>query len=256
MILRATFPEGVDATTVHGLHQWDYGQTIEIYLPDGPASVEVHFACEGMDEAVVRACETTSGKAVVAIPDRCLEQTAPVTAWVFEIDGTSGTTTKKIILPIEARTRPSIAPDVPTEVYDKYTEFVTSVNDVMESIHSVADGAADEINGVAQNFAASLFPVPTVNTTKKLTTTGLYYIHYVLDNELYACGIIYWSAGSKAYFPSYTTYYNTSNYSRSLSIDTDGALHVYQRQVSGGTSSQIDYTEQCLFYTSKIGGTQ
>ncbi len=139
MPIKAIFANGQTEITVNGLHQWDYGQTLEIYSENLPTVVEVHFACVGMEEAVVRACETSTGKAVATIPDRCLEQTTPITAWVFEISGTNGsigTTTKKITLPIEARTRPSVAKDIPTAVSDKYTEVIAEVNTAIATLHS------------------------------------------------------------------------------------------------------------------------
>jgi hypothetical protein len=92
-----------------------------------------------MTEAVVRTCETlTSNSAVVTIPDRCLEQTTPITAWVFVIDGVTGTTTKKITLPIEVRTRPSATEDIPEEVADKYTEAVNAINKAVSDLKSGA----------------------------------------------------------------------------------------------------------------------
>lgn len=106
MSIKAIFPAGVTALTVHGLHQWDYGQELVIQAPDLPPRIEVHFACRGMEEAVVRECEVTDGQTSAAIPDPCLEQGAPITAWVYEVQETSGTTTKTITLPIIRRARP------------------------------------------------------------------------------------------------------------------------------------------------------
>ena len=68
------------------------GQTLEIRYAGLPAVVEVHFACANMDEAIVRSCAALEGVASVEIPDRCVEQTSPITAWVYFIDGTEGHT--------------------------------------------------------------------------------------------------------------------------------------------------------------------
>ena len=105
MSIKATFPAGVDAIIVNGLHQWDYGQQLEIQASGLPAVVEVHFACAGMTEAAVRVCDASSGTAVASIPDTCLEQSSPVTAWVYEVGETSGTTILTVTLPIIARAR-------------------------------------------------------------------------------------------------------------------------------------------------------
>lgn len=134
MIL-AAFPTGVSNITVNGLHQWDYGQQMRIKAEDLPALIEVHFACAGMDEAVVRPCEVVNGEGTVTIPDRCLEQTSPVYAWIYEIDGTTGTTTKTILLNIIARARPQTGEgDIPIEIADKYTEAVTAMNEAVEQL--------------------------------------------------------------------------------------------------------------------------
>lgn len=127
-MLNAIFLPGQTDITVNGLYQWDYGQQLQIEATDLPVMIEVHFACVGMKDAIVRPSKAPSGKATVAIPDVCLEQSAPITAWIFEIIGTTGTTTKTITLPIISRARPTISEEVPEEVGDKYTEAVAEIN--------------------------------------------------------------------------------------------------------------------------------
>lgn len=135
MSIKATFPAGLTETTVNGLHQWDYGQQLEVECPDLPALVEVHFACAGMSEAVVRSCSVSAtGVLTAAIPDRCLEQTTPIYAWVVVLGATSGTTVLKITMPIIKRTRPEARESVPEEVCDKYTESIAAINAQIESL--------------------------------------------------------------------------------------------------------------------------
>lgn len=136
MAIKATFPVGTDSVTVASLHQWDYGQQLEIESADLPSTIEVHFACQAMSEAVVRSCGVVNGVATVDIPDLCLEQTTPITAWVYEIVGTRGTTTKTITIPIIHRTRPSRVEDVPQKVADRYTELIDAVNTAMADLAS------------------------------------------------------------------------------------------------------------------------
>ncbi len=119
---------GTSEIAVHGLSQWDYGQTLEIRADNLPAIVEVHFACAGMTEAIVRPCSTVSGVATVAIPDVCLEQSGPITAWVFEIDGAHGTTAKTITIPVISRPRPAGREEIPEEFLDEYQELITAAN--------------------------------------------------------------------------------------------------------------------------------
>lgn len=133
-MIKALFPQGADQITVNGLHQWDYGQQLQIEATDLSAMIEVHFACIGMKDAIVRPSAVISGKATVAIPDVCLEQSAPITAWIFEIKGSAGTTTKTIILPVISRARPAISEEVPEDIGDKYTEAVAEINALVGSL--------------------------------------------------------------------------------------------------------------------------
>lgn len=136
MPIKAIFLSGQTKITVNGLHQWDYGRQLEIHAPDLPASIEVHFACMGMDSAVVRTCSVINGTAKATIPDRCLSQASPVYAWIYEINGNTGATTKTIILPIIHRARPQISEDIPTEYSDKYTEALTAMNEHIGALTS------------------------------------------------------------------------------------------------------------------------
>lgn len=127
MNLCVIFPPGVTALTVNGLCQWDYGRKLEIQVDDMPETVEVHFACPGMTEAEVRRCENNTGVVEVAIPDKCLEQTAPIKAWVFAINGAEGFTAKTVTLNVSARTRPKSGAAVPEEHHDQYTSAVDAL---------------------------------------------------------------------------------------------------------------------------------
>lgn len=134
MNLIAIIPAGVNDIVVNGLHQWDYGRKLEILSEDLPAMVEVHFACEGMDTAIVHACEAVSGALEVAIPNRCLEQIAPITAWIYAVGENTGVTLKTLILPIIKRARPQPGESIPEDISDKYTEAVGAVNDAVDKL--------------------------------------------------------------------------------------------------------------------------
>lgn len=159
----ATFPRGVTAMTVNGLHQWDYGQQLQVSAEGIPALVEVHFACPGMAEAIVRRCSSVSGTATAVIPDVCLEQAVPVTAWVYFVEETSGTTVLELTLPIKARTRPKALPDVPQVVVTEYTELVGVANKAMVEVRgltaeakSAKEGASNS-SKIASREAASAY---------------------------------------------------------------------------------------------------
>lgn len=131
MNLKAIFPTGITELTVNGLHQWDYGRKLEIHAADLPALVEIHFACPGMDEAIVRVGSAVGGVVTVSIPDRCLEQYAPITAWVYEVGETYGQTIKALTLNIMRRARPQVAETLTPEICDKYTEAVGAMNEAI-----------------------------------------------------------------------------------------------------------------------------
>lgn len=134
MAIQAIIPAGQTKVTVNGLHQWDYGQILEVHDDGLPALVEIHFACAGMDEAVVRSCSTIAGVASAVIPDHCLEQIAPVVAWVYGIDGTTGQTLRTIVMPVIRRTKPSPSAMVPMYISDKYTELVTAITEQVDAL--------------------------------------------------------------------------------------------------------------------------
>lgn len=136
MNIKAILPQGLNEIIVNGLHQWDYGRKLEIHSADLPALIEVHFACAGMTEAVVRSCAVVNGVAEVTIPDLCLEQTAPIVAWVYEVGETSGVTTKTITLMVTPRAKPQQGEGVPSSFSDKYTEMIAAINEQVAALRA------------------------------------------------------------------------------------------------------------------------
>ena len=144
MPIKAIFSAGVDTLTVSGLHQWDYGQKLEIHGLGLPAMIEVHFACLNMTEAHVRIGTTADGVTTVAIPDGCLEHDTPLRAWVYVVDATSGRTEKTINLPIQARTMPQGADSRPPFAVDEYKEALDQINNTVDGWR---DGIVDQNDG-------------------------------------------------------------------------------------------------------------
>lgn len=142
MNLQAKLPAGTTSITVHGLHQWDYGRKLEITSASlaGRAVVEVHFACAGMQEAVVRTCAVSLFSVTASIPDKCLEQSSPIFAWVFCPDETEGFTVLKITMPVNARTQPAGLPTAPPANYsNQYTELIAAANAVVANTYTKAE---------------------------------------------------------------------------------------------------------------------
>ena len=183
MAIKVVFPTGASSATVAGLYQWDYGQALEIECPEiGSEIVEVHFACTGMNEAIVRPCTFSNGAGSVIIPDRCLEQTSAITAWIYKVDSTQGHTIKTITLPIVARTRPGKLHDVPSTYVDKYAELISEVNEVIDNIEkgnitvsnalsaNTAKSADTAINAQSASYATSAGSATTASSATRATT--------------------------------------------------------------------------------------
>lgn len=202
MSIKAIFPPGLAELTVHGLHQWDYGRKLKVMAEGLPAQVEIHFACAGMETAVVRFCGATNGAFLAAIPDQCLEQTTPIVAWVCEVGETSGKTLLTIHLPIIARTKPQPAPTVPENVSDKYTEAVAAMNTLVDEYEKRTDEMDANIEAAVQrvvtstpNFARALKLTPadvSINSYKEfeITETGLYLVLFQSGGESTASSLI------------------------------------------------------------------
>lgn len=175
MSIKAIFPAGVTALTVNGLHQWDYGRNLEIHSENLSAQIEVHFSCPGMKEAFVRTAATINGVATVAIPDVCLEQSSPILAWVYEINGTAGVTTKTIQLNVIERARPKASEDIPQEISDKYTEAVTTFNEQVESLKNGNTKVRLAAHADAATFADSAALATNADKATKAETASFAY---------------------------------------------------------------------------------
>ena len=157
-IMKAIFPPGIRELRVHGLYQWDRGQILEIHDDSLPAVAEVHFACVGMTEgAIVHVCNISSGVGRVAIPDKFLERTTPIIAWVYAVGETSGETVATITMPVIPRTKPKDSPEIPEAISDKYTELMDLVNEYFDEIDDSTDAAVKVVEeklkaGIAETF--------------------------------------------------------------------------------------------------------
>ena len=141
MAIKAVFlSEKKDATT-ESLYQWDYGQELEIEFKDlGSLPCEVHFACNGMSETIVRPCTLSAGIGGVTIPNECLEQPSTITAWIYEKGADDnrphGRTRGVITIPVVARMRPGVVRDIPPETIDQYTLLITEIRDAVDEIEN------------------------------------------------------------------------------------------------------------------------
>lgn len=134
MITKVIFPAGETSVTIEPMHQWDYGRHLEIDVTGLPTVIEVHFACRGMTEAVAYACAVQNGVITVPVPNSCLEQTTPITAWIYVCDGACSKTVRTITIPITARTKPPEHESIPDNISNRYTEVITQMNAVVDGL--------------------------------------------------------------------------------------------------------------------------
>ena len=164
MQLKAIIPPGVAEITVNGLYQWDLGRQLDIICAEfGNEIMEVHFACPSMKVAIARPCSFTNGSGAVAIPNECLEQSKPITAWIYRLNDTQGRTVKTLILPIIARTKPTKAHDIPAEMINRYEELAAEAEGAVESLKN-----GDIIAGQA-TFAENANRANTAGTAQNAT---------------------------------------------------------------------------------------
>lgn len=169
MAIKVKFSQGQTEAKATALHQWDYGQVLEIESSELPTIVEVHFACRSMSEAVRHVCSANNGVAAVAIPNRCLEQAENITAWVYEIDGSTGTTIMTITIPVIARTRPSRDDEVPQEITDNYTELIGEVNEAVEALTA---GSVTAAKAKVADYATNATSASNASTAATATSAA------------------------------------------------------------------------------------
>ena len=278
MAIKAEFLAGQTEKRVSALYQWDYGQMLEIEAPNLPTIIEVHFACPAMTEAVVHTCSCVNGVAAVAIPDQCLEQEREITAWVYEVEGTSGRTLYRVFIPIIARTRPSRGESIPVEVQDTYTQLITEVNEAVGKIANgeimvataakatsadratQADNASSAANATSAGYATNAGTADKATHDKNGNEIGSTYqkrdrggfmpkMHFVpVEGRLYQFRVLigntYFFAVSsfRANYENVVSvgpgYVNGTLYHLALAIKADKSVVVYGYQADNGTGSE------------------
>lgn len=174
-MIQTTIPAGVTSLTVHGLHQWDYGQQLQLRADGLPSLVEVHFGCPGMKEAEVRVAPLTEGAVTVSIPDRCLEQPAPITAWVYFVDEASGRTALELTLPVIPRLKPSTAgsTELEEQAANKYDQLFGLVEEAYDAIEACKNVEANtEAAQASANAAASSASQASTASTEAATSAA------------------------------------------------------------------------------------
>ncbi len=115
-MITAVFNGGT-ITTAHGITQWDYGQELHIVAPSVtiPDNTEINFY-----QGDLTALRYVVGNQVM-IPDRMLQDTTTILAYIYVRTDTSGETILLVKIPVADRPRPS---DYVMQDMDEYTRLL------------------------------------------------------------------------------------------------------------------------------------
>lgn len=146
--VEAYFPRDVTEITLNNLTQWDKDVLLHISGEELPNSFEIHIGYEGISEAYRFPLQKTDGVASVKIPNKLLQQTANIKAWIYLIDKEGCRTTKTIIIPVEKREKPadytsSIEPsqkDVVEKLVERTNELIASSEALQEQNAAILEG--------------------------------------------------------------------------------------------------------------------
>lgn len=159
-MIAVQFPANTYEITAEGLKQWDKGQELKIVASSVTVPYEVHFSNKGSETALrVEVTKINDITCVAKIPDIILASERDAIAWVYTVEGETGTTVKRINLPIEKRAKPEdyiYEPDTPkvetllmdlvidfdyrNNVYDYFDNFAYDNAEVINAYNKVKNG--------------------------------------------------------------------------------------------------------------------
>lgn len=133
------------------IYQYNYGQILQIHGLGLQKAVEIHFAHSMIGgDAIIRIGTTTDKITEVAVPEKFLETSGTVTAYIYVSDTESGQTEYKIQFQIAQRAKPEAWGS--PEDGELFREAIEAVN---ESAEKAEDAAvrAEEASATAQESA-------------------------------------------------------------------------------------------------------
>ena len=134
-MIEVVFTETTTAITATGLFQWDYGQELRVKGLSMSEVSEIHFSNSKEKEAMVSPATNHGDYISCLIPDALLTKSLDITAWVYDIQPTSGETVRTITLKVEPRTKPQ-------NFVEAYPDAEIILADVLNKINqNIADNA-------------------------------------------------------------------------------------------------------------------
>lgn len=118
--------------SIRKLTQWDYGQVLKVCgIPVRSDTIQVHFALEGSDSALIVLARVEDGNILAEIPNSMLKNGRDINAYIYVANESEGRTIYKITLYVKKRPRP--------EEYDAPADK-NVLQQIIESVSKKADG--------------------------------------------------------------------------------------------------------------------
>lgn len=236
------FKEGRDTAHDSSLKQWDYGRKLQVeglVLPDG--NIEVDFSLTEIEGDASTFFGTVKDNILtIDIPDFIFQKentfnfpTYDAYAYIYQSDGESGRTIKKIVLTIDAR--PGRTTDVPDDKKDLFLEEVRGImNETKEIAQSVRDdadnGEFDGEKGEKGDAGSIKFIIAPELPTENIDASAIYlvpteseteqnkFLEYIYVNGSWEC------IGSASVEVSLADYVKNTDYATS---EKGGVVKVY-----------------------------
>ena len=143
-VVTAAFGASRTART-RALHQWDYGQILQLLGLNLPDAYTVHFSNVGVGGTAKTQVGNADG---VDIPDEYLITGQPVYAWVYLHTGADdGETVYSVVIPVTARPQPTEEEPTPVQ-QGMIDQAIAALNAGVEA----AEGAAQDAEQIATDL--------------------------------------------------------------------------------------------------------
>lgn len=131
------------------VYQYDYGQALRLEgFHSLPSAFEMHYGAPGSEEAITQ----IGMDGIVPVPDSLLQQSGPVTAWLYLHDtGYDGETRYEIEIPV--RPRPSVEDEgIDPDREDTIAQALLVLNEAIRRTETAAERAEQAADNAGYMF--------------------------------------------------------------------------------------------------------
>ena len=182
-MISVNFTNGVDkVTATQSIFQWDINRTLKISGLNVTNIPEIHFTNKVSKVAIAVDVSMANGVINAYIPNSILRQGYDIIAYVYVSEGTTHKTIKTVIIPLNARSKPSDYVDTPDNdiVVDVDEEVLNTLLDEQSLLVNANNNASDDIIDILINGYVDGSPKGVYDTLTALQTafpngtTGVY----------------------------------------------------------------------------------